>query len=146
MKQLLQRYKKVKAKANPAKVKTKKYLEGEGLAYLENVKTELDAVSKSKNQTGTPYCTATNSYQDSDEMWYDPTLFIGGETKYYVTVDETPEVSWEIQKEQLEIENLLYGYWERNVKELMCCACEREQVTKFTFNEWLEEQLESLED
>lgn len=77
---------------------------------------------------------------------------------YYITVDRLRGVYGpyrygnrenlraELQKEQLEIEALLYGYWER--KSFIVVADDRHASSdpKPTFNEWLEAELSKLED
>jgi len=52
------------------------------------------------------------------------------------------------QREQLELEELLYGYWERNVFSKMDLGKNKlDSVWRFSsFNDWLEEQLEKSEE
>lgn len=81
-----------------------------------------------------------------DDSHADETFFKGKSFKYGVKL--SGDIT-EYQKEQLEIENLLYGYWERNVwnpdeaeleNKVYCNECYH------CFNNWLQEELDKLDE
>lgn len=72
-----------------------------------------------------------------DDSHADETFFKGKSFKYGVKL--SGDIT-EYQKEQLEIENLLYGYWERNVDN----TYDNPRGVSSAFNEWLQDELEKV--
>lgn len=145
MKQLLQHYKEVREKANPDNWDNEPdivYSKCGFYVWIDSGKTqaELDVPGRRGHL----------SERLAKEIY----------PEHFNAEDVVQKVVSEYQKEQLELESLLYGYWEREfyreesykiTGSSAYVACEMIKIESKTrsailFNEWLEEELDKLED
>ena len=64
-------------------------------------------------------------------------------------INEKPLHSYQLEK--LQIEDALYGHWERNVMEMLTVGehlngVGKETPYKYDFNEWLQDELDKLDE
>ena len=127
MKELLKHYKEVREKANPH-----------------------NWAMKSIPDIDVSECTA-EEYLQCSKFFQQWSIALGKDV-FYLKPGTNPNFA-DYQKQQLELENLLYGYWERTIlrpitknKDGLCIHGTALTFKTDLFKEWLEEQLKSLQD
>lgn len=150
MKQLFKHYQKVKAKADPDNwnkapiYESKKSLVLAGQTLPDNY---FKTIGEYKDEDGTAMLEVLEWTDTILEYNYRFTT-----RSKRLTVDKFGMVVIAAQKEVLEIENLLYGYWERNVRPKdyeggglgMEYLLVQQIANPLAFNDWLAQQLTDL--